>query len=330
MRESRFELLRIIAIFYIVLYHLINILVFHCNYDLQQIRIPLHIGVICFVLISGYYHIKLSIRGIVKLLAPVICIVIPLDLLEGRVNYFLLSHYWFVRVYFYLMLVSPVLNIYLRDNYRRFYALIALGFIAIYMAWRGGDANMEDGKNVVLFSFLYVIGDIIRYNEGKLKKISTCFVLILFMLISVGSASLFEIFDGRSLHGLNIGTLLWRSSFPYSSPLLIANGFCLFIVFSRMTFQSKLINWVASSVFTIYLVQEHPYVLSRIVIPSVKTLSQTFHNNIAYLIMYLVIFTWLIMIFSIIIDKLIQPLCRFMTNKAAVLDNRWPIQEIIL
>lgn len=60
-RKSNFELLRLIAMFLIVLYH-IFIGTYESNPDFvsQSIWIPLHLGVPVFILISGYFHIKFS------------------------------------------------------------------------------------------------------------------------------------------------------------------------------------------------------------------------------------------------------------------------------
>ena len=72
-RESNFELLRIIAMFAIIVSHLL--LFFVCNKSeivlYRALQLPLHIGVILFVLISGYYGIRTSLRGVCKLLLPV-------------------------------------------------------------------------------------------------------------------------------------------------------------------------------------------------------------------------------------------------------------------
>ena len=60
-RKSNFELLRLVAMFLIVLYH-IFIGVYEKNPDFvsPSVWIPLHLGVPVFILISGYFHIKFS------------------------------------------------------------------------------------------------------------------------------------------------------------------------------------------------------------------------------------------------------------------------------
>lgn len=93
-RNSSFELLRLCAQFFIVLYHMLLFLngaQFVNNTDIlsNALWIPLHIGVPVFVIISGYWGIRPSIKGLLKLLITVSIYFIPLLLirwyLEGGV-----------------------------------------------------------------------------------------------------------------------------------------------------------------------------------------------------------------------------------------------------
>ena len=69
-RQSNMELLRLVAMFMIVVYHT----VYYRLYDYRSeapifssLMIILHIGVPLFVLISGYFGIKPSFKGFFKL-----------------------------------------------------------------------------------------------------------------------------------------------------------------------------------------------------------------------------------------------------------------------
>ena len=68
-RNASFELLRIICMFMIVLYHLFIKLDYSfvsTSALYSSMLFPLHVAVVCFVLISGYFGIRLSFK---KLLA---------------------------------------------------------------------------------------------------------------------------------------------------------------------------------------------------------------------------------------------------------------------
>lgn len=78
-RESNYELLRLVAMFFIVLYHVLYFFIAPVDDSplYRAMYLPLHVSVICFVLISGYFHIKPSLKGIVKLLMPLLVFYLP-------------------------------------------------------------------------------------------------------------------------------------------------------------------------------------------------------------------------------------------------------------
>ena len=70
-RLSNFEALRLLSMFLIVFYHLL-LRFYHAYPAYEMVRalwIPLHVGVVCFVLISGYFRVKPSSRGLLLLLS---------------------------------------------------------------------------------------------------------------------------------------------------------------------------------------------------------------------------------------------------------------------
>lgn len=81
-RESSFELLRILAQFFIVFYHLLLNVVFPDTGDplYRALWLPLHIGVVLFVLISGYFGIRPGVKGLVRLVGTLAVYHLPLAL----------------------------------------------------------------------------------------------------------------------------------------------------------------------------------------------------------------------------------------------------------
>ena len=168
-RNSIFELIRIIAMLFIVIYHLFMIFLAP-NYPMESfyrgIQIPLHIGVILFVLISGYFGIKCTKKGLLKLVIMVAVYYLPISLLTNIYNYegikqilkdcLFISHtpYWFIRTYLCLYLFSPILNKYLTDisMKQRLLLISGLSFISIYLGTSHGDPSLSDVK--ILRTFL--------------------------------------------------------------------------------------------------------------------------------------------------------------------------------
>lgn len=78
-RESSFELLRIIAQFMIIFYHILYFAVYPASGMpfYKAIWFPLHIGVPLFVFISGYFGIRPTVKGFIKLAGIVLILSIP-------------------------------------------------------------------------------------------------------------------------------------------------------------------------------------------------------------------------------------------------------------
>lgn len=85
------------------------------------------------------------------------------------------SPFWFMRAYVYLFLLAPVLNLWMDNSSRksRFYLLIVLFLISHYVGSWGADASLVDGKNAITFSFIYVLGMMLREYKSKTELIST-------------------------------------------------------------------------------------------------------------------------------------------------------------
>ena len=150
-RESSFELMRLVSMFLIVFYHFFLFFLYPLYGDVfyKAIQMPLHIGVLLFVLISGYFGIKATPKGLIKLVGMMAVYYLPLQLVyiclhPGGVNskeilkvLLFVSHtpYWFMRTYIFLFLFAPIINMYLSlvTDKKRILLLATLFFIGIYL-----------------------------------------------------------------------------------------------------------------------------------------------------------------------------------------------------
>lgn len=164
---------------FIVLYHICYIWQgkeYSSQAFFQAVSIPLHIGVVVFVLLSGYFTIKLRISGLVKLLGIffVYClpeVVYSVTTANGPLHvirslmFFSNSHFWFVKTYLYLFLVSPMINLWLKNasERQRWYMVAVFAFIACYMATSMGDKSLSTGKNLTNFIYFYLVGNQLYY-----------------------------------------------------------------------------------------------------------------------------------------------------------------------
>lgn len=331
-RESNFELLRIVSMFFIVLYHLLLYFVVEEDGNIlyKAIYLPLHVAVICFVLISGFFHIKPSLKGFTKILLPLILFYLPLTLFEklykgygGGTSFLFISNspYWFVRTYLYLYLVAPMLNSYLTSNKRRVYILLVLGGISVYMGMMH-DKSLIDGKNLPLFMFLYVVGDSIHAYIEKIQKIKVSYLIFGYVFLNV---ILFFIYV--TSNNSWIGNLLWRFSFPYCSPILIFNAVLLFLIFSKISFHSKIVNWISASMFAIYILHQQHYVLYDVMGPLTMKV-YALSNTPLVVLLLLALLTFLFMTVFVFIDKLFSPLQTYILIVISKIEKKGALLEI--
>lgn len=260
-RESSFELLRLIAQYMIVAYH---ILLFWFVLDgpnpqpiFEALWIPLHIGVILYVLISGYFGIRFSIKGLMRILAQLLVYGLGLYLLNHFIygdpikikQLFFVSNtpYWFIRTYLFLYLLAPMVNKTIANISltTRIVMLVVLSWISCWTGLMGFDASMHEGYNVLHFVFLYLIGNTLYTYRDKFNSVPTYLVLSLYLIGAIGGV--------LTVNAMSNNSLLFNVLFQYNSLVLIFNAVLFFMLFMRMHFQSRSINYMASSCLAIYL-----------------------------------------------------------------------------
>lgn len=279
LRQSNFELLRIIAMLMIVLVH--------ANYyslgapnqsDIQstpflsfwrifaeQICI---VGVNVFILISGWFGIKPSLKGLCSFLYQVFfwgCLLVLVGLLFNldlpikpclKVFWFG-GYYWFIIAYIGLYLISPVLNAFLdKTTPKSLLALIICYFITEFIfGWIINSESYNAGYSAFSFIGLYLLARFVRlYASSKRLSRPIIYLLIYFLMTTIPTIiSIFAIKSGgKQLHPLF-----------YTSPFVITAAASLLLFFSTFKFKNAAINWIGCSTFCIYLIHTHPVILPR-------------------------------------------------------------------
>ena len=274
-RSSGIELLRMVCMLFILAGHVYvhgykNIGLNNPDADLLSNLLMSFFtcAVDCFVLISGWFSIRLKFKSVWNLFS-VCCF-------YGLAAYFLhlfvdgqhlgrsiiyngifpFSNppgWWFIREYFYLLLISPVLNYAIAslDKVRFRYVLVLLTVFNLYFGflWRN-DVN-SSGYCLCNFIWLYFIGRYLRLHCSLDKPSAVYFVryLITCVLLAalcfagfrLGSDSVF--FDNTRYNTLVMLAAIW-----------------LFCTFARLNFHSGAINWLASSALAAYLITDNNYI----------------------------------------------------------------------
>lgn len=261
-RDSNMELLRIVAMSMILCHHFLlhglgggKILPYNLYYWLDNF---VYGGVNLFFMVSGYFLIKFSFRSLLKFIITISFFVLvnfaALWVVGNppSLRYFIWcmifpissSFYWFVKQYFLLMLIAPILNVGMNNLSRRDFTISILLFTFFLMYMRVHFAHM----NFVNAILMYCLGhwlrvcDIRRYfKKGTLLLIylSCCIAVIIMHLVS---------FRYRGMPFLQANY--------YDTPLNVIGPIALFLFFSKLSFKNTFVNQLASASFGCYLLQD--------------------------------------------------------------------------
>lgn len=269
-RMSKFELIRILAMYLIVLHHSFVHGVLDFKSSTIQTTIINHyplstsisyilasggkVGVYLFILITGYFMINstITLKKIIRLWLPILFWSVFLALLIGEVfsnniSYTIKSlitvclpitfnQYWFVTVYVFMYLLIPFLNICTDwiDKTRirlKYYLLISILLIlSNYKVLFGGPAQI--GSMLLIFCIVYTLGALIR-KENILKNLKyKKYALITFIILFI--LEIIYVFTSIYMFNLfSISIILKLLNGVLFSPwtfLTIIQAICIFIL----------------------------------------------------------------------------------------------------
>ena len=272
-RNSSVELLRILLMVFIVIHHIISSVVApnFSNRIYACVDVFLHTAVIVFVLITGYFGLRFNLRKALLLLFQVLFY----SALLGCIAYFCFgigtrielvksflpissNAYWFITVYFQLFFLAPFITKMIEQLTDRQYSqlLIVLFVLVCWFGFLWKDSVSVDGKNIVNFTFIYLLGNGIRRverNKPSSVLISRKWALLIISFLVLCLVGFYFLPDR---HNLFIHAIVF--SYKYNSPFLILLSIALFNVFRTFSFDTRFINYMATSSLSIYLIHEHP------------------------------------------------------------------------
>lgn len=272
-RESNIELCRLVCMFYIVVYHLFihNRDVTGGLYYTRALIVIFEIGVPVFVLISGYFGIKRSIRGLLNIIAQllfynIIAVLlchfvahesVSLDNILGVVFPITKTQYWFVSTYILLYILSPYINRVIGNLSKREFVYLLITLTVCVCYWGGVmKGPNSSGRSILLFVFLYCIGRFINLYYPKAELINKYFRKPGFIYIVVMIVYFIIVSFSPTIIARGINYLVY----PYNSLFLILFAIAFFFCFKSLHIQNKWINYFAKSSFAIYLIHGQPIV----------------------------------------------------------------------
>ncbi|RPA60792.1 acyltransferase [Aerococcus agrisoli] len=291
-RQQNFELLRIIAMFLIVVSHVIthNVMAKHLELSsvntflLSLLRSFIYICVNVYIIITGYFSInakQLKFRKVLNviLLPGFISAILLITLMAfGAINFDIWriigklfatfrGEYWFISNYFALYLFIPLLNKIIHSFSRKelqqwIFLTTLVGVIWPFFIETEQIIAFNSGFSLIFFMYLYFVGAHIRLYGSFVKDLSKEQYLGIYV-------------------GLGLITGILQFLFPqidflnYNGPFEIIMSYAFFMFISKITVKSTKINYIAMYTLSVYLVHEQGQMRELIWnLPIVDTLIQ--------------------------------------------------------
>lgn len=329
-RQVNIELLRILAMFFIVCNHILGHGLNLQDYNLEDpnrfflwfLRGVSYTGTNIFVLITAYFQCRsqFKLKSLLLLLCQVWFYAIGIYFLSigcewssftltslfATLTPILGSMYWFVTCYVGLYVLSPFINKFIKLTDKRQLAIL-IGILFLFFSfipnvyYGSSWLNWGGGCGIVWFIFLYIVAAYIRYyiDVSTIKKSSLAIVTFILMSLPLLSkiiiANVTNYFTGQI-----IGSSVFYSN---NSILILPLSISFFVLFLKIKINNnlwtKIIAYLSSSMFSVYLISENPNI-SKYVWQSCSAL---LNKASLWLPVQIVVIAFLILMVCVIVDQ---------------------------
>lgn len=281
-RQSNIELLRILAMFMILVIHANMIsLPKPLHADLLSSPIPCItryfieslgiVGVNLFVMISGWFLIRTRAKSFLSFIFQILYFwggVLIVGFILGKIEiskqsvmemFFFTRWDWFIKSYIVLMILAPVLNTYIEHSSEKTqrHVLISFFLFSCTYGWIGGASRFfVNGYGPLLFIGLYLLAHYVRTESIRNKETSVIRRLFSFnkyidLLIFIFCAVINTLLG---IAGLYSERNVYSYVFAYINPITIIAALYLFLYFSKLKIRhNACINFLAAGSFAVYL-----------------------------------------------------------------------------
>lgn len=272
-RLSNMELLRIISMFGVLVVHadfgalgypsyveITTMPIFaFCRTMIEAFAI---VAVNVFVMLSGWFGITFRWEGLCKLIFQclfftfgiyITCIGLGVEVfsIEGiRKCLMLTGNVWFIKCYLGLYILAPAMNIYVEKVKRKTVRNTLLCFFAfqsLYDWIAHSTTFIQGGYSAFSFIGLYLLARYVHVYRPAWSQYSKSRDFLIYCVLSLFTCVFFLLF---AFWDKPIAILRFMD---YSSPFIIVAALFILLLFSKFSFQSKLINFIAVSCLAVYL-----------------------------------------------------------------------------
>lgn len=268
-RNSSVELFRILATFLVLIVHL-NGWMAGGLVDWNDGTIPIEhkvsqliiqslcvVCVNCFLIISGWFGLKLKFASVWKMWVLLVSIYVPFYLVNcifGKMDFSIIyfakimlafpCESYFVQNYIILMFISPVLNAFIEYK-KEYLTLFSISLFVIEVLMESIFHNkclyIEDGYSLFHFVMMYMLARTAFIHKDKIMSVKKqWWILGYFLCATVVCLLHFTPYE---------------HTWAYSNPVVIIESFMLFFPFLYSTYHNRFINWIAGGTFAVYIIQ---------------------------------------------------------------------------
>lgn len=291
-RSSNLELLRIVAMLMVVCTHLLTTAIrdvvipdpeagYWVKFATQWASYLTWTCVNLFVLISGWFAIRPTRRKVASYIFNVMYFAVGIFVAcllfgDAEINdvtvanlFVWIKYYWFLGAYLVLMIFAPALNAYVEHSSRRQLEVMLICFYVVQTAydcvWAArGSSMFDEGYGPLSFMGLYLLGRYMRLYKPAFTQLSkwTDAVIVL-SVITITTLVCVPISGTARMWWITFANL-------YTSPNTLVCTVFIFLFFSKLRVQSRVINWLAASAFAVYLLHTHFAVIDAYFRPLAK------------------------------------------------------------
>lgn len=337
-RESNMELLRIVAMIFIIIFHYV------CNSNFYYTELTVHsllvescwflgeLGTNLFILIMGYYlcKSKISYKKVILIICEVlfyIVLSIIIGYLSGAIkilmyapykNYLISERYWFILVYLLIYILSPYFNklisMFSKKEYQKFLIKILIIWClipTIYGFLYNGSEGLPFYNRFIWLSIMYFVGAYIRiygfkFLELKRNSLVISILTFIFMILSILFINEFKEYFYK------LGTTKLSYFWTPNNILMLILSISVFMFFTKIKIKNnKFINKIASTTLGIYLLHEG-YISNYIWLNWFKT-NVFIYNKYWYI--YVFISSLLVFLVGFLIDIIRQVIEKYTIKK---------------
>lgn len=295
-RQTNVELLRIAAMGLVLIVHAdFFALGSPDSHELQlnplssAVRITIEaLAIVCvnvFVLISGWFKIKASVRGFLNFIFQCFFFYVGIYVvmlatgsvelsIKGVLQCFgLLPESWFIKAYIGLYILSPILNAYCdtAPSKQLLFTTLAFYLFQTIYGCTGALSSFEFGYSTISFIGLYLLAQSAkRYELGLYKSggviylASTAVLSLIYILV---------LYWGLSPD-------FWMMKvFGYNNPIVVLSSLALFLWFTTFDIKyNRFINWLSASSFGVFLFHYNPNILYKFFLPSIRQIYESYYG----------------------------------------------------